>query len=345
MKEILKYITLLLLVATMLTGCGNLRQKKRNLPDSVPVTAVVVSNGSTEYSAYTYSGYLAENYSSLLSFQTGGKLIKVYVSEGSKVKKGDKLAEIDSTQSVNALKSAEATLAQAQDGYDRLKMVYDSGSISEVKWIEMETKLEQAKSMAKSARKNLEDCTLRAPFNGVITSRTMEVGSHVLPSNAFIKIINTDSMLVVVDVPENDISAINEGQRARIQVLALNNCQISGEIVSKNVDANAVSHTYQVKIAVPNIDGKLMAGMVCKANVVTSKGGTNIIIPYQAVQLMPDGRYVWCIVDGKSVRKKVETKGFANNGVIITQGLEVGDSVIVEGRQKVYEGGCVKAKP
>ncbi len=141
MKEILKYITLLLLVATMLTGCGNLRQKKRNLPDSVPVTAVVVSNGSTEYSAYTYSGYLAESYSSLLSFQTGGKLIKVYVSEGSKVKKGDKLAEIDSTQSVNALKSAEATLAQAQDGYDRLKMVYDSGSISEVKWIEMETRV------------------------------------------------------------------------------------------------------------------------------------------------------------------------------------------------------------
>ncbi|MCQ2360248.1 MAG: efflux RND transporter periplasmic adaptor subunit [Paludibacteraceae bacterium] len=345
MKEILKYITLLLLVATMLTGCGNLRQKKRNLPDSVPVTAVVVSNGSTEYSAYTYSGYLAESYSSLLSFQTGGKLIKVYVSEGSKVKKGDKLAEIDSTQSVNALKSAEATLAQAQDGYDRLKMVYDSGSISEVKWIEMETKLEQAKSMAQGARKNLDDCTLTAPFNGIITSRTMEVGSHVLPSNAFIKIINTDSMLVVVDVPENDISAINEGQCAKIQVLALNNRQLWGKIVNKNVDANQISHTYQVKIAVPNTDGNLMAGMVCKASIETAKDETNIIIPYQAVQLMPDGRYVWCIVDGKSVRKKVETKGFANNGVIITQGLEPGDSVIVEGRQKVYEGGRVKAKP
>ncbi len=338
------YLILILLFTPMLTGCGKLHSKKQNTPEPVSVTAVEISRDGTDMYEYSYSGYMSENYSSLLSFQTGGKLIKVYVSEGSKVKKGDKLAEIDDTQSVNALKSAEATLAQAQDGYDRLKMVHDSGSISEVKWIEMETKLEQAKSMAQSARKNLDDCTLRAPFNGIITSRTMEVGSHVLPSNAFIKIINTDSMLVVVDVPENDISAIKEGQRAKIQVLALDNRQLWGKIVSINVDANSISHTYQVKIVVPNADGKLMAGMVCKASIETAKSGKNIIIPYQAVQLMPDGRYVWCIVDGKSVRKKVETKGFANNGVIITQGLEVGDSVIVEGRQKVYEGGCVKEK-
>ena len=345
MRNILKHITLLLFFTPMLTGCGDLRGDKQNSPEPVPVTVVVASNGGAKHAAYTYSGCITENYSSLLSFQTGGKLVKVYVSEGSKVKKGDKLAEIDSTQSVNALRSAEATLAQAKDGYDRLKMVYDSGSISEVRWVEMETKLEQAQSMAEGARKNLYDCTLRAPFNGIITSRTMEIGSHVLPSNAFIKIINVDSMQVLVDVPENDISSIKEGQKSKIQVLALDNLKLTGVITNKNVDANPISHTYSVKISVPNPDGSLMPGMVCKAEVAVAEDSENIVVPFQSVQLMPDGRYVWCVKNGKSTRVKIETKEFASEGVIVTKGLSEGDSVVVDGRQKVYEGGSVKAEP
>ncbi|MCQ2336622.1 MAG: efflux RND transporter periplasmic adaptor subunit [Paludibacteraceae bacterium] len=335
------YILISILTALILSSCNGITRKGEKTLEPIAVTVVVVHDTIESAQAQSYSGKLAENQSTMLSFQTGGKLKKVYVSEGQKVKKGQILAEVDNTQANNALKAAEATLKQAKDAYNRLKTVHDSGSISEVKWIEMETKLEQAESTAEMARKNFDDCTLKAPFNGIISGKAMGIGSHLLPSQSFLKLINTDTMLVKIEVPENDISKIKEGQKADVTVLALDNYKVCGKVFSKNVDASDLSHTYEVTIIIPNPDGKLLSGMVCKAEVRSDKSSNNIIIPYESVQLMPDGRYVWCVVNGTSKRKKVETGGFANNGIIVTSGLNDGDSVIVQGRQKVYEDGIV----
>lgn len=335
------YIITSLLAVLILSSCDAIKHRKEKELEPIAVTVVVVHDTVESAQVQSYSGKLAENLSAVLSFQTGGKLTKVYVSEGQRVKKGQTLAEVDNTQASNTLKAAEAALKQAKDGYNRLKTVYDSGSVSEVKWVDMETKLEQAESTAKMARKNFDDCTLKAPFNGIISGKAMGIGSHLLPSQGFIKLINTDTMLVKIEVPENDISKIKEGQKADVTVLALDNYKVCGTVFSKNVDANDLSHTYEVTILIPNPDGKLLSGMVCKAVIRNDNSNKNIIIPYESVQLMPDGRYVWCVVNNTSKRKRVETGGFASGGVIITSGLDNGDSVIVKGRQKVYEDGIV----
>ena len=338
MRNYTTYITLI--AAVLLTACTTELGRKAE-KEPVKVTVSVIAEAGSGESVQNYSGVLTESRSALLSFQTGGKLTKLYVKEGEKVKKGQKLATVDQTQSLNALKSAEAALAQAKDGYARLKVVHDSGALSDVKWVEMETKLQQASSMAQIARKNLEDCTLYSPFNGVVSSTTMGVGSHLLPSQGVMRIISTDTMLVKLDIPENDISHIQVGQKVDVQVLPLNNKTVKGVVVRKWADSDNLSHTYPVMVELQNRDGALLTGMVCKAAVHTNVNSGNMVIPYQAVQLMPDGRYVWCVENGKSTRRRVTVGAFVPNGVTITEGLTAGDSVIIDGRQKVYEGGQV----
>ena len=117
MRNFTTYITLI--ATTLLTACTTeLGSKAEKEP--VKVTVSVIAEAGSGESVQNYSGVLTENRSALLSFQTGGKLIKLYVKEGEKVRKGQKLATVDQTQPLNALKSAEAALAQAKDGYARL---------------------------------------------------------------------------------------------------------------------------------------------------------------------------------------------------------------------------------
>lgn len=339
MKHVTKFLIFIAVMAS-LASC-NAKQRHGVEKQPVKVTVAVVSEIGGSESEQNYSGVLKESRSALLSFQTGGKLTKLYVKEGESVCKGRKIAMIDQTQSLNALKSAEAALAQAMDGYNRLKMVHDSGALSDVKWVEMETKLQQANSMAQIARKNLDDCTLYAPFSGLVSSVNMGVGGHLLPSQGIVRLISTDTMLVKLDIPENDISHIEVGQEVDVQVLPLKGKIMKGVVARKWADADNLSHTYPVMVEIPNKDGSLLTGMVCKASINIKGGGGNIVIPYQAVQLMPDGRYVWCVKGGKSTRRKVSIGDFATNGVVVTGGIAVGDSVIIDGRQKVYEGGQV----
>ena len=95
------------------------------------------------------------------------------------MKADEVLLRIDDTQARQSLQAAEATLRAAQDGYDRAKQVYAEGGITEQKMVEIESKLSQAQSVVASAKKMLDECTLRAPSAGTIGRCDIHVGQLV----------------------------------------------------------------------------------------------------------------------------------------------------------------------
>ncbi len=120
-----------------------------------PVPVEVISIDTITYvSSRSYVGTVEETTTMRLVFPLGGKVTGVYVSKNEHVKTGQVLARVDDTQQRSILQSAEATLQQAEDGYQRLKQVYDEGAVAEVKWIEMQTQLEKARAAVESAKKS-----------------------------------------------------------------------------------------------------------------------------------------------------------------------------------------------
>ena len=81
-------------------------------------------------------------------------------------------------------------MRQAEDAYNRLKKVHSEGGISDVRWIEMETDLEKARQAEVAARKRVEDCVIRAPFDGVVSCRNHHVGEEMRPMEPFARVLD-----------------------------------------------------------------------------------------------------------------------------------------------------------
>ena len=337
-----KSILLMLCVFLLLTGCKE--KKTSRILQPVPVEVMVIGEEG-EAGAQNYVGTIEAASASVLSFPVAGNITKVYVREGQKVAEGSLLAEVNDASFKQAYSAAQATLRQAQDGYDRLKLLHDKGSISEVQWVEMETKLAQAVSSEAIAKRNLENCKLRAPYSGVVGKVSAEEGMNVLPGNTVLTLLQTHGMQVNIPIPENVISSVTVGQPVRISVSALNNRIYEGKVGSKGVVANALSHNYEVLVPLKNSDGALMPGMVCNAWLPSSDTTQLIVVPNRVVKIDHTGEhYVWLASGGKAVRRTVITGGLAQRGIIIAEGLNPGDSVIVNGEQKVSTGSSVSVR-
>ena len=291
-----------------------------------------------------YIGTVEESAAVSLSFSLMGTVEEVFVQEGQRVAKGQLLAVLNTATAENSYQVSLAQLHQAQDAYDRLVKVHENGSLPDIKFVEVETGLQQAKSMAAIVKKNLDDCRLYAPRNGVIATRNIEPGSSVSPIQAAFKLVSIEKVFVKISVPENEIGAITKGQTAYVTVAALDNAVFSGSIETTGVSANPISRTYTAKIGILNPQSKIMPGMVCRVAVETQCIASlhpqpTYIVPNRTVHISPDGRkYVWIAANYVAKRCFVQTGNLTDNGIIITQGLSAGDLLITEGFQKLSEG-------
>ena len=321
-------------------GCHHEAPKQEYPALAVEVMVVdTVAGGMTR----TYVGEVEENLSVSASFPTGGRVERVYVHEGDRVRAGQILATVNSSTAQNAYNSAKASLDQAEDAYKRLKKVYDQGSLAEVKWVEMQTTLEQARSLEQIARKQLDDCTLTAPVSGVVGSCNAKAGASLLPGEPAVTILDMGKVSVTFSVPESEISTVNVGDEACVYVPALENRLMNGRITDRSVSASRVSHSYQVKIAFPNSDKSLLPGMVCKV-LLNQSDNQGFVIPAKCVQTRPEGLSVWVVKNGRAQHRLITSSAFVANGVLVSSGLHPGDTVITSGMEKLYTNAELRIK-
>jgi RND family efflux transporter MFP subunit len=314
------------------------RQEPEQHEKIIPVKVVTLAPSSAA-TGRSYVGTVEASVSVSLAFSGAGTVEQVYVSEGQRVRKGQLLAALNTATAENAYQMMLVKQQQAQDAYDRLAKVHENGSLPDIKFVEVETGLQQAKSMTAVTKKNLDDCRLYSPRDGVIASRSVEAGSSALPGVTVFKIVSVDRVNVKIAVPENEIGKIVEGQTASVVAPALDNAVFTGKVEMKGVTANAISHTYEAKIGVDNLAAPLLPGMVCKVFLADDVKTSEMVVPNRTIQIAASGRkYVW-LADGNVARRRfVETGGLDDNGIVIVEGLSAGDRLIVEGFQKVSEG-------
>ncbi|MDR1129687.1 MAG: efflux RND transporter periplasmic adaptor subunit [Prevotellaceae bacterium] len=259
MIRIRYFINLAMIFAIIgLSGCEK-RGKEVPKTDKVIPVKVQTVGFSSEQGSRNYVGTVEESSAISLSFSMPGTVEEVFVSEGQRVQKGQLLATLNSATAKNSLATTQSQLNRAQDAYDRLAKVHDNGSLPGIKFVEVETSLQQAKSMLEIARKNLDDCRLYAPRSGIVTSRSVEPGVNVLPGITAFRLVSVDRVNVKISVPENEIGDIAVGIDATVEVPALNNDTFTGKVELKGVIANAISHTYEVKIGIDNRAGQRSA--------------------------------------------------------------------------------------
>lgn len=330
-------LALLLAATTVMVGCGNRHETKAKAPTRV--TTEVIGAAGDEI-GQTYVGIVEEREATAVSFTGMGVVRRVLVSEGQAVGRGQLLAEMDDTQARNTLAAAEAAAMQADDALQRMTMLHDAGSLPEQQWVEVQSKVAQARAQLEAARKNLADCRLTAPVSGVVGTRSVKAGETALPSQAVVTLLDVSSVKVKVAIPEAEINAIEPNTPSTIEVAAAAK-EVAGGRIEKGVQADALTHTYDIRINVPNPDRRLLPGMVANVSLgIGSVSQNAITLPVTSVQKKSDGNlFVWTVsADSTAHRTPVSIEHLVGNRVAVTQGLHYEQRVVVEGYQKLSEG-------
>ena len=328
----------MLLSVILVSSCTE--KKEQNAKAPTRVTTEVVSTAMNA-SGQTYVGIVEEREATAVSFTGMGVVKRVLVSDGQAVARGQLIAEMDDTQARNLLSGAEAQMTQANDALARYKMLHDAGSLPEVQWVEIQSKVAQAKSQLEVAKKNLADCRLVAPVSGIVGKRLVGAGETALPSQAVISILDISSVKVKVAIPEAEISGIGANTTSMIKVEAVDGSFTGGQI-EKGVQADALTHTYDIRIHVANGERKLLPGMVASVQFVAvpQRQAQLLSVPVTAVQRKADGSlFVWTVgKDSTAHRSAVTTGETMGNRIVVATGISEGDRIVTEGYQKLSEG-------
>lgn len=324
-------------------GCSNRHQTPTETP--IRVGSLTVVPDST-IRTHEYVGVVEEESGIVLSFTVPGTVRNVIAREGMYVGPGRVLAELDAKNLKSADDAAQATLRQAQDAMNRLQQLYDKGSLPEIQYIEVQTKLAQARATAEITAQNLLDSRLTAPCEGVIGRREVEAGENVAAGQPVLTLLDTHTVLAKIAVPENEIAHIRIGDHASVDVAALGNRTFYGRVTEKSVEGDALSHTYAVRIRLNNTDSSLLPGMVCNASIETAGSSPSIVLPARAIQLSHTGEhFVWTIdEEGCAARTAVTVGALTERGIEIRSGLRAGDRVITNGSHKIGNGSKVETE-
>lgn len=327
-----------------LVSCGESHDKlvpKHRTPDSDPVTVRVIRVTDSKMAGMSsYVGTVESSRRSVITCPAAGTVAQVYVSEGRRVKAGDKLARIESQTLESAHEMAKATLEQARDGMERLEKVYESGSVPEVKMVEMRTNLQKAIASESAAAKALEDCIIRAPFSGVIEGLDISAGEDAEFARVLMRIVDPSSVEIHFPLPENEYRNVAVGDTATVVVPAVE-ARFDTRVLTKGSIASALSHSYDCTLDSSSSAGEIMPGMVCKVY-LRHAGGSGTVIPSSSVMTDRDGRYVWIVRDGVVAKAYIKVGGYSGKGIIASEGLQEDDCVIIEGARKVSTGMSVK---
>ena len=327
-----------------LSGCklANLKRVKV-APSPVNVSVMVVSE-SSNVSQRSYVGTFESAKEAIVSSTHSGTLVSFDVKAGQTLRPDEVVARVESQTIANTYKSAKATLEQAKDGYERARKVYGSGSISEVKMVEIQTRLAQAEAMALSAENALDECRVRVPFSGKVAEVFVHQGERVIAGQPLFSIIDAGGLEVVISVPESEVAGIEPGARAKVSFPSLENDDvvtsevgIVATVKSKSLVSNNLSHSYKCTLSLHRQPRALMSGMVCKV-FMDRDNAKGIIVPAEIVKLDDEGKYIWTVEDGVVCKSRVVPGGFSGKGVIIDSGLKLGDVIITEGISKVSSG-------
>ena len=240
--------------------------------------------------------------------QVSGIIDKIYVDYNSEVKKGQVIAELDKTNLLSELASAQSNLSNAQSdlsyqqaNYQRYKTLYEKGLVSTNDYENAKLSYDKAVQTVKvqqqsvqKAQTNLGYATITAPIDGVVLSKEVEEGQTVASSmttpTLFIIAQDLTDMRVIADIDEADIGGVKEGQRVSFTVDAFPDDTFEGAVTQVRQQATTSSNvvTYEVVISAPNDNLKLKPGLTANVTIFTLEKNGVLAVPSKALRFTPN---------------------------------------------------------
>lgn len=344
---------LAVLVALALCACG---QEKEAAPTSRPVRTMLVSDGAGAQSA-NYTAEIRSRYETDLSFQVGGKVISRSVDVGAMVKRGQVLAQLDSTdQNTNAdaaraaVRSATAELERARTEEARYRDLLERGLTTRAAYLTQQTnvktsqsRLEQANADLKLDLQRVGYTTLHADQDGVVTRVMVEAGAVVAMGQHVLSIARPSELEAVFDVPDAHIDEVRSAATAQLALLNTPDKYYPARVREISPSADPVTRTYQVKTALPQPPAGLRLGMTVTVLLPRTVASSTLALPATALTQKNRDPAVWVVKADQTVElRPVTVDRYDADRVLIAQGVRAGERVVTAGVHRLAGGERVR---
>lgn len=322
-----------------------------------PVTAIAVKPAQYR-PARRYVGTLAP----WVQAQVGPQLVSAYVDTvlvrpGVSVKRGQVLATLDcrnTSASSQALsmqaRALEATQAALDREAARVSSLLDGGfaSPNEVEMKKAESASKQAQLLALQAQLQgsslkVEDCVLRAPFDGEVAERLADPGAFARPGAALVTVVDRSTVRALADVPESDFDAVAPGTPVRLHLLA-NGHTLEGHISRRAPSADLSTRTIHVEVDLPNPERTIPVGTSAELELDVGKAEPALELPLSAAQVRGSKANLFVVTDGVARPRTLPVLGERSGKLYVKPALAAGSLVVTEGRATLAEGDAVSAK-
>ena len=278
-----------------------------------------------------------------------GTLEKVFVSEGQKVKKGQLLAEINDSGLNEQYEQMVIQAEFAKENFERTQRLWDNNIGSEMQYLKSKTDYEASKKMVDQMKDRLSKTKIYAPFDGEIDEIISNVGSNLIPGvSQILRLVNLDIIYAESFVSEKYISFIGEGTEAIVQIPLLN-MEYTSSVNQTGNFINPSNRTFRIEVPVENFDNRIKQNLDAKIKINIYKKDDAIVIPLRIVREDALGKnFVYVMSEDNKEGVYLTSKQFITLGnksedkVEVTEGLALGDIVVLEGAYSVEDSQRVK---
>jgi len=358
------HLVLYVLLSGLLACTGNSANKKTDTP-AVPVTVANVSIST----AIFYNSYPA-NIVALkeveIRGQVTGYITGIFFEEGKKVHTGEKLYEIDRRKYEAAYKVTQSNVKIAEDNLEKVqrdadrytdlskqnavaKQLYDN-AMTDLKTARQQVDAANAEMVR--AKTDYDYSLIYAPFDGSIGFSDVKLGSLVTPGQTLLNTVSSDDIMGVdFEISENELRRFEQldnnagpDNDTTFRIILPDNSTYPYPGKISVIDRAVDPHTGSiwVRITVSNKEGIIKTGMSCKVLVLNINAGQQIIIPSAAVIEQLGEYFVFRVNNNLAEQVKVMVGPRVNASFIILKGLSAGETIVVEGTQKLHDGAEVK---
>ena len=309
--------------------------------EAVPVDVVALGRGTIE-SALRFSATLEAERDVRVFAEAQRRVVELRVEEGDAVKAGALLIRLQDDEQRSALNKAEVEFRQAKREFDRQKSLFDRQLVSEQAYNDAALIYDQAEIAVEDARRSLTYTEVRAPFAGIVTERLVNVGDYVTLNQPLFRIVDFDSIVARIYVPEKELPDLATGLDARLTAEAIGGASFVGTVdrISPVVDPG--TGTVKVTVATPRQEG-LRPGMYVEVVLVTAVHEDALLLPKRAVVYDNDQLFVFRLGDERRVERiKVEPVLEDVENIEPRSGLEEGDQIVVAGQASLKDGALVR---
>lgn len=359
------YLTLSIIASFLIASCGN----KNAAPPPPPPAAVeveTVGEGAASYHEEYPATVTALNEVELRP-QVSGYITGIHFEDGQHVNKGQLLYTIDQQAYQAGVSEAQANLAvskanlnKAEKDAERYIALDKKDAIAKQVLDHALADLESAKMMVKAAeagvrsvQTNLKYSNIYAPFSGTVGISMVKLGASVSPGTTLLNTISTDDPIAVdFFLDQKDLGKFNDLQKkgtvAQDSIFTIllpdgTEYPFTGKVASIDRAVDAQTGTIRVRLAFSNTEKNLRPGMSATLKVYHSGGANAIMIPYKAVTEQMGEYFVYTVTDSSTVTQvKVKLGAAIRDKVVVSEGLQTGQKIVVEGLQRVREGAKIQ---